>query len=172
MAGASRWADDEADAAEAARRKKEKEEKKRAKQLKQQQEQAQAQSVSVAAGEESSSRPFKRRKLSPSPEKNASKSSAPEGAKVLRFDGGGWGPCRHVSNFETLNHIEEGSYGWVSRAKEIETGEVVALKKVKMDYAGEGFPVTALREISILQKAKHQNIVNLKEVVMGDSLDE
>jgi hypothetical protein len=30
-----------------------------------------------------------------------------------------------VDNFERLNHIEEGSYGWVSRAKDISTGEIV-----------------------------------------------
>jgi cell division cycle 2-like protein len=160
---ASRWANDDADAAEDARRKQEKEEKKRAKLLKQQQEAA------ALAAQEAESRPAKRRKLSPSPEKEASQ--VPE-RKLLRFEGGGWGPCRHVNNFETLNHIEEGSYGWVSRAKEIGTGEVVALKKVKMDYVNDGFPITALREISILQKAKHRNIVDLREVVMGDAFDE
>jgi cell division cycle 2-like protein len=167
---ASRWANDEADAAESARRKKEKEEKKRAKLLKQQQAEAEARE---SAAQEDSSRPSKRRRLSAPPEGDASKAAAasPE-KKLLRFEGGGWGPCRHVTNFETLNHIEEGSYGWVSRAREVETGEVVALKKVKMDYVNDGFPITALREISILQKAKHRNIVDLKEVVMGDAFDE
>jgi len=161
---ASRWANDEVDAAESARRKKEKEEKKRAKLLKQQQAEAEAQETTL--------RPSKRRRLSASPEKDDSKPGALLERKLLRFEGGGWGPCRHVSNFETLNHIEEGSYGWVSRAREIGTGEVVALKKVKMDYVNDGFPITALREIAILQKAKHPNVVDLREVVMGDAFDE
>ncbi|KAF2115850.1 kinase-like domain-containing protein [Lophiotrema nucula] len=166
---ASRWADTEADRAEADRRKKEKEEKKRAKLAKQQAEQEAAARTQQEAQEAADDRPAKRRRLSPSPEREA---PVPEERKLLRFEAGGWGPCRHVSNFETLNHIEEGSYGWVSRAKETATGEVVALKKVKMDYLGDGFPITALREISVLQKARHKNVVDLKEVVMGDGLDE
>jgi cell division cycle 2-like protein len=165
MAGASRWADDEADKAEEARRKKEKEEKKRLKLAKQQAEQEAA----TRAQQESSGRPAKRRKLSASLEAENVK---PAERKLLRFEAGGWGPCRHVNNFETLNHIEEGSYGWVSRARETATGEVVALKKVKMDYKEDGFPIAALREISMLQKARHANIVDLREVVMGDSFDE
>ncbi|KAF2654499.1 Pkinase-domain-containing protein [Lophiostoma macrostomum CBS 122681] len=165
MAGASRWADDEADKAEDARRKKEKEEKKRQKLAKQQAEQE----ATARAQQESSDRPAKRRKLSASPEVENAK---PAERKLLRFEAGGWGPCRHVNNFETLNQIEEGSYGWVSRARESSTGEIVALKKVKMDYKEDGFPITALREISMLQKARHAHIVDLREVVMGDSFDE
>ncbi|KAF2267897.1 Pkinase-domain-containing protein [Lojkania enalia] len=165
MTGASRWADDEADKAEAARRKKEKEEKKRAKLAKQQAEQEAAR----RSRQEAEGRPAKRRRLSKSLEEESAK---PIEAKLLRFETPGWGPCRHSNNFETLNHIEEGSYGWVSRAKEISTGEIVALKKVKMDYVNDGFPITALREISVLQKARHQNIVDLKEIIMGDGLDD
>ncbi|KAF2019554.1 Pkinase-domain-containing protein [Aaosphaeria arxii CBS 175.79] len=168
---ASRWANDEADKAEDARRKKEKEEKKRQKLAKQQAEQ-EAAAARAAAEREQASRPAKRRRLSASPEKEGGASGVSGEAKVLRFEAGSWGPCRHINNFETLNHIEEGSYGWVSRAKEIGTSEIVALKKVKMDYVNDGFPITALREIAMLQKARHKNIVDLKEVVVGDSLDE
>ena len=169
---ASRWADDEADKAEALRRKQEKEEKKRLKLQKQQQAEEAARAAKEA--EERDSRPAKRRRLS-NDEKDATEGAAKEPGKereLLRFNGGGWAPCRHRSNFETLNHIEEGSYGWVSRAKDIATSQVVALKKVKMDYSQDGFPITALREIAILQKARHPNIVDLKEVLSGDSPEE
>jgi cell division cycle 2-like protein len=77
-----------------------------------------------------------------------------------------------VDNFERLNHIEEGSYGWVSRARDITTGEVVALKKLKMENSPDGFPVTGLREIQMLLEARHTNIVYLREVVMGTKMDE
>ncbi|KAH7138938.1 kinase-like domain-containing protein [Dendryphion nanum] len=167
MAGASRWADDATDAAESQRRKQEKEEKKRQKLAKQQADQ-EAADRALTQQEESDARPSKRRRLSNSPD---GKDGAAQ-RKLLRFEAGGWGPCRHVNNFETLNQIEEGSYGWVSRAKEVGTGDVVALKKVKMDYVNDGFPITALREIAILQKARHKNIVELREVVMGDNSDE
>ena len=53
----------------------------------------------------------------------------------------------------------------VFMAKERKTNEIVALKKVRMDNEKEGFPITAIREIKILQKLKHKNVVNLKEIV-------
>jgi len=41
-----------------------------------------------------------------------------------------------------------------------------------MDGGFDGFPVTALREIETLQRSKHKHIVNLREVVVGNKLDE
>ncbi len=172
---ASRWANEEADKAEDQRRKKEKEEKKRLKLQKQREAELAVQESEAKASQKEGARPAKRRRLSGGNDEeeannnNATLPKEPEAErKLLRFNGGGWGPCRHTSNFETLNHIEEGTYGWVSRARELTTGEVVALKKVKMDYDQDGFPITSLREISIQQKARHANIVDLKEVLAGD----
>ncbi len=178
--GKSRWADDEEDVALEAQRKRDKEEKKKAKAEKQrkleaaetarQQPQPPTPNSELDiddAADEDVERPSKRRRLSPEP--------APadeEPVKLLEFPALEWGPCRHVDNFEKLNHIEEGSYGWVSRAKETATGDIVALKKLKMDNANDGFPVTGLREIQTLMASKHTNIVALREVVMGDKLDE
>lgn len=179
----SRWADDEKDAALEAKRKQEREEKKKAKAEKQRgvdaaaenarkQTEGQGNAVSstddrIADEKDDAERPSKRRKLSPEPNPGQ---LLP--AKLLRFPAPEWGPCRHVDNFEKLNHIEEGSYGWVSRAREISTGEVVALKKLKVDKPIDGFPVTGLREIQTLKASRHENIVALREVVMGDSMNE
>ncbi|KAL5118072.1 hypothetical protein ACEQ8H_004059 [Pleosporales sp. CAS-2024a] len=163
---ASRWADSEADKAEELRRKKEKEEKKRAKLQKLQKPEAVAQQASP--------RTAKRRRLSAGDDNidvPAPKEPVAE-RRLLRFDGGSWSSCRHTSNYQTLNAIEEGSYGWVSRAQDLTTNQVVALKKVKMDYAQDGFPITALREIAILQKARHANIVDLQEILAGDDATE
>jgi len=41
---------------------------------------------------------------------------------------------------------------------------LVALKKVLMENEKEGFPITALREIKILQLLRHENVVNLQEI--------
>jgi cell division cycle 2-like protein len=41
-------------------------------------------------------------------------------------------------------------------------GEVVALKKLKMEKEKEGFPITSLREINTLLKAQHPNIVTVQ----------
>ncbi|XP_060214150.1 cyclin-dependent kinase G-2 isoform X1 [Lycium barbarum] len=79
--------------------------------------------------------------------------------------------CRSVDEFERLNRIDEGTYGVVYRAKDKKTGEIVALKKVKMEKEREGFPLTSLREINILLSIHHPSIVDVKEVVVGSSLD-
>lgn len=170
---ASRWADSEADALESKRRKQEKEEKKRLK-LQKQQQQAEQEAAAAAAQQQAESRPSKRRRLSNGDDTDspgAPKEDASAQRKLLRFEADTWTPCRHASNFETLNHIEEGSYGFVSRARDIATGQIVALKRIKMEpaHSGDGFPITALREIAILQRARHANVVSLHEVVAGPS---
>ncbi|CAN4100710.1 unnamed protein product [Withania somnifera] len=75
-----------------------------------------------------------------------------------------WG-SRTVDCFEKLEQIGEGTYGQVYMAKEIRTGEIVALKKIRMDNEREGFPITAIREINILKKLHHENVIDLKEIV-------
>ncbi|CAI0413608.1 unnamed protein product [Linum tenue] len=75
-----------------------------------------------------------------------------------------WG-SRTVDNFEKLEQIGEGTYGQVYMAREIATGEIVALKKIRMDKEREGFPITAIREIKILKKLQHDNVIKLKEIV-------
>ncbi|KAL5556319.1 hypothetical protein UlMin_038555 [Ulmus minor] len=75
-----------------------------------------------------------------------------------------WG-SRSVDCFEKLEQIGEGTYGQVFMARETSTGEIVALKKIRMDNEKEGFPITAIREIKILKKLNHENIIKLKEIV-------
>jgi len=183
----SRWADEEEDTASESQRKREKEEKRRLKaekqrnadaaaaqlllQQQQQQQQQQLEAESAAAETqphraELSSRPSKRRKLSPEPEP-IERVELPL-AKLLRFPAPEWKKCRSVEDYEKLNDIEEGAYGWVSRAKDTVTGKVVALKRLKMDNAQDGIPVTGLREIQTLMDCEHPNIVALREVVVGE----
>jgi cell division cycle 2-like protein len=75
--------------------------------------------------------------------------------------------CRSVDEFERLNKIDEGTYGVVHKARENKTGEIVALKKVKMEKEREGFPLTSLREINILLSFHHPSIIDVKEVVVS-----
>ncbi|XP_031402106.1 cyclin-dependent kinase C-2-like [Punica granatum] len=75
-----------------------------------------------------------------------------------------WG-SRSVDCFEKLEQIGEGTYGQVYMAREKRTGEIVALKKIRMDNEREGFPITAIREIKILKKLHHDNVIKLKEIV-------
>ncbi|KAL0580318.1 hypothetical protein V5O48_001735 [Marasmius crinis-equi] len=79
-------------------------------------------------------------------------------------------PSRSVYSYERLNQIEEGSYGVVFRARDKQTGDIVALKKFKLDEEKNGFPITALREINALMSCRHENVVGVREVVVGDTL--
>jgi cell division cycle 2-like len=169
----SRWAFNDADQAAAAEeRKREKEEKRRLKEER----------ARLAAGPAAASfiddaddeRPSKRRRTTPSHSDHETTEpvAADESTHLLSFPNSGFGPSGPVSQYSILNPIEEGSYGRVSRARANETGDIVALKKLKMDNSSDGFPVTALREIQTLKACSHPHIVSLREVVVGDSLTE
>jgi serine/threonine protein kinase len=56
-------------------------------------------------------------------------------------------------------------------ARHIPTGQIVALKKVRFERGREGLPVTSVRELAILQAARHPNIVQLLRVVTGHRPD-
>uniref|UniRef100_A0A4W3HQL0 Cyclin dependent kinase 12 n=1 Tax=Callorhinchus milii TaxID=7868 RepID=A0A4W3HQL0_CALMI len=83
-----------------------------------------------------------------------------------------WGK-RCVDKFDIIGIIGEGTYGQVYKAKDKDTGEMVALKKVRLDNEKEGFPITAIREIKILRQLNHTSVVNMKEIVTDkqDALD-
>lgn len=82
-----------------------------------------------------------------------------------------FGRCRFVTEFEKLNRVGEGTYGIVYRARDTKSGEVVALKKMRMEREKDGMPVSGLREISILLGMEHENIVRMKEIAVGRSLE-
>ncbi|CAG5095879.1 Oidioi.mRNA.OKI2018_I69.XSR.g14381.t1.cds [Oikopleura dioica] len=81
------------------------------------------------------------------------------------------GRCRPVTEFEKLNRIGEGTYGIVYRARDTADDEIVALKKVRMEKERDGIPVSSIREISLLFSLKHENIVDLRAVAVGQQLE-
>uniref|UniRef100_A0A8C4WTZ9 cyclin-dependent kinase n=1 Tax=Eptatretus burgeri TaxID=7764 RepID=A0A8C4WTZ9_EPTBU len=70
-----------------------------------------------------------------------------------------------MDNFQKVEKIGEGTYGVVYKARNKLTGELVALKKIRLDTETEGVPSTAIREISLLRELNHPNIVRLLDVV-------
>ncbi len=78
----------------------------------------------------------------------------------------GFGACKLVSSFEKINRIGEGTYGVVcecatyltltsytsslDRARDKNTNEIVALKKVRMEHEKNGMPITSLRGSKII----------------------
>ena len=163
MAG-SRWATTAEDDALVQKEKEEKKRRKAEKAAKAEAERAAAAAAAHQEGQESD-RPSKRRKTTPQPDNDAP-------PKLLRFETQGWSKSRSVENYDKLNDIEEGTYGWVARGTERRSGKVVALKRLKFDANDRGgLPVTGLREIQILKDIRHKNVVGLEEVVIGDDVD-
>ncbi|KAF1994136.1 Pkinase-domain-containing protein [Amniculicola lignicola CBS 123094] len=62
--------------------------------------------------------------------------------------------------------VGSGTYGKVFKGVHVYTKDMVALKKIRMEGERDGFPVTAIREIKLLQSLNHVNIVKLQEVMV------
>jgi cyclin-dependent kinase len=70
-----------------------------------------------------------------------------------------------MEKYVKIDKLGEGTYGIVYKAKNRETGQIVALKRIRLDSEDEGVPCTAIREISLLKELKHPNIVSLFDVI-------
>ena len=70
-----------------------------------------------------------------------------------------------MEKYEKVEKVGEGTYGVVYKAQNRLTGELVALKKIRLEAEDEGIPSTAIREISILKELQHPNIVRLHDVI-------
>lgn len=72
------------------------------------------------------------------------------------------GACTSVSDYQKLHRIGEGTYGFVYKAVNRATGRTVALKRIILhNEQQDGFPLTSVRELRILQACRHENIVSL-----------
>ena len=59
------------------------------------------------------------------------------------------------TKYKGMAKIGQGTFGEVWKARCIQSNRIVALKKVLMENEREGFPITALREIKILQQLRN-----------------
>ncbi|KAF1327744.1 Cmgc/cdk/cdc2 protein kinase, partial [Globisporangium splendens] len=71
-----------------------------------------------------------------------------------------------MENYQKVEKIGEGTYGIVYKAKDLTSGRMVALKKIRLEADDEGVPSTAMREISLLKElSSHPNVVYLYDVI-------
>ncbi len=64
-----------------------------------------------------------------------------------------------MERYQKVEKIGEGTYGVVYKAKDRQTGQLLALKKIRLEAEDEGVPSTAIREISLLKELCHPNVV-------------
>jgi cyclin-dependent kinase len=75
---------------------------------------------------------------------------------------------KKIDKYQKIDKIGEGTYGVVYKCKDTQSGDIYALKKIRLQAEEEGIPSTAIREISLLKELQHVNIVRLLDVIHTD----
>ncbi|KAL6972987.1 [pyruvate dehydrogenase (acetyl-transferring)] kinase [Sarracenia purpurea var. burkii] len=75
-----------------------------------------------------------------------------------------WTP-RRANTFEKLDKIGQGTYSNVYKARDLITGKIVALKKVRFDNLEPESLKFMAREILVLRKLDHPNVIKLEGLV-------
>ncbi|KAM7483486.1 hypothetical protein LguiB_008069 [Lonicera macranthoides] len=75
-----------------------------------------------------------------------------------------WTP-RRANTFEKLDKIGQGTYSNVYKARDLLTGKIVALKKVRFDNLETESVKFMAREILVLKKLNHPNVIKLEGLV-------
>lgn len=72
----------------------------------------------------------------------------------------GFASCLKKYKYEKQAQLGSGSYGVVFKARDIETHELLAIKKLAAKYEDDcGLPDSTMREITTLTEMKHPNVV-------------
>ncbi len=73
-----------------------------------------------------------------------------------------------INNYTMQSEIGRGTQGKVKLARNNDTGELVAIKIISMKKAGLREEVKLLREIAVMKKMCHNNVVRLYEVIRDE----
>nr|XP_054488667.1 cyclin-dependent kinase-like 2 isoform X3 [Agelaius phoeniceus] len=69
-----------------------------------------------------------------------------------------------MDKYQVLGLVGEGSYGMVTKCRNRESGQIVAVKKFLESEDDAAVRKIALREIKLLKQLRHENLVNLLDV--------
>ncbi len=95
----------------------------------------------------------------------ASGSSAPSGSESVRGQMFTVGP-----RYNNLAYIGEGAYGMVVSAYDNVTRTKVAIKKIS-PFEHQTYCQRTLREIKILTRFNHENIIDIRDILRAESQD-
>ncbi|XP_028400339.1 mitogen-activated protein kinase 1-like [Dendronephthya gigantea] len=73
--------------------------------------------------------------------------------------------------YTNLNYIGEGAYGMVCSAMDNHLGQRVAIKKIS-PFEHQTYCQRTLREIKILTRFKHENIINIMDIIRAPDLNQ
>lgn len=73
-----------------------------------------------------------------------------------------------LKDYEVIEKLGQGTFGVVQKAKSKKDGLLVAIKQLINHSAKEGFPITAMREITILKQLNHQNILTIQDMIFEE----
>ena len=80
-----------------------------------------------------------------------------------------YGVTRFMNNYREEEKLGQGTFGEVFKGIHLGTNRKVAIKRILVRAEKDLFPITAQREITILKRMNHKNIVKLIEVVYDES---
>ena len=73
-----------------------------------------------------------------------------------------------LKDYEVIEKLGQGTFGVVQKARSKKDGLLVAIKQLINHSAKEGFPITAMREITILKQLNHQNILSIQDMIFEE----
>lgn len=73
--------------------------------------------------------------------------------------------------YNDLKYIGEGAYGMVASANDLQRGSKVAIKKIS-PFEHQTYCQRTLREIKILTRFKHENIIDIRDIIRASSIEE
>jgi mitogen-activated protein kinase 1/3 len=88
---------------------------------------------------------------------------APESVRGQIFDVG--------PRYTSLSYIGEGAYGMVCMAMDSKSNQRVAIKKIS-PFEHQTYCQRTLREIKILSRFNHENIINIQDILRSPTMDD
>lgn len=76
-----------------------------------------------------------------------------------------YGVTKFANHYQVEKKLGQGTFGSVYLGSHLETQRQVAMKRILINEENDLFPITAQREITILKKLNHKNIIKLIEMV-------